>query len=232
MGHYPKNFNLADNATTKDINAFKKRINWGEVPALFHTVSNNIADAEGFIDYGFDNAYKHITDRRNWNIHKLNGNERQSYTAPIITPNTRFLNKPTISIYHVFNNNGYELLAFPVVNGKEIDDYRKNDESLDFLVWDPSQMKVLVRLAHLHNFINLSVNIGDDADLALVIHAHLVVEKMISMLKQEVNVKEVKGMSIQRAYKLQHMNPHLPAQEIIIATQIEDETAEQKIDPV
>ena len=226
MGLYPDKFNLPDNATVKEINAFKKRINWGEIPAFFHLVANSIAEAEGFINYGFDNAFKRITDRRNWNYDKLGVPDdvdlRKVDHVELIEP----LAPPRICLYHVFSNVGYELLAFPYVNDSITDEYRRDDKNMEFKVWDPSQMKVLVRITQFHKFIAFTLKNGDDADTALVIHAHLVVNKIIDMLQQVMTVQEIKGMTIQQAFKLQNANPDLSPDEVIISTQLDKELAE------
>jgi len=227
MGLYPDKFNLPDNATVKEINAFKKRINWGEIPAFFHLVASSIAEAEGFINYGFDNAYKRLVDRRNWNYDKLGVPDaidlKKIDHIELVEP----IAPPRICLYHVFSSKGYELLAFPYVNDTMIDEYRSDDKNMEFKTWDPSQMKVLVRIAQLHKFIAFTLKNGDDADIALVIHAHLVVNKMIEMLSKEMTVHEIKGMTIHQAFKLQNANPDLSPDEVIISTQMDEEFADK-----
>ena len=230
MGLYPAKFNLPDNATVKDINALKKRINWGEIPAFFHLVANSIAEAEGFINYGFDNAYKRIVDRRNWNYDKLGVADELDLSKIDHIELVEPLRPPNICLYHVFSSTGYELLAFPYVNDTMVDEYRRDDKNMEFKVWDPSQMKVLVRITQLHKFIAFTLKNGDDGDTALVIHAHLVVNKIIKMLEQEMTIKEVKGMTIQKAFKLQSANPELSPDEVIISTQLDDKFSQDSSD--
>lgn len=218
MGLYPEKYGLNDNATIKDINSFKKQSNWGEVPAFFSLVSSSIAEVEGFLTYGFDNAYKHIVDRRNWNYEKLGilGNNKQA-SLELVDP----IDKPQICLLNVFSASGYELLAFPYVNGKVIDEYTRNDPNMGFNIWDPTKMKYLVRINQLHKFISFTVNNGDDADMALIIHAHLVVNRLISKLSQEVDIVGVKGTDIKSAFSFQKANPHVPPEDAIIAAQME-----------
>lgn len=220
---FPDKFDLPEDATVKDINAMKKRINWGEIPAFFHLVSSSIADAEGFINYGFDNAYKRIVDKNNWNFEKLGVTNGAELKHIVNFAELDPLVKPEICLYHVFSPQGYELLAFPYVNGKVVDDYRRDDKNMDFSLWDPSQMKVLVRISQFHKFIAFTLSTGDDADVALVIHAHHVVEKMIKMLSEDITVKEVKGMSIAQAYKLQNANRDMSPNDVIITSQLDEE---------
>ena len=219
MGLYPEQYGLPDDAEIKDINAYKKKINWGEIPAFFQLVGKAIADAEGFIHYGFDNAFKKLVDRKNWNYDLLGIADTADRTLPehAIEP----IRPPKICLYHVFNKNGYELLAFPYVNNLLVDDYREGDPQLEFKRWDPSQMKKLVRIPELHKFIAFTLNKGDDADMALIIHAHNVVNRMISMLQQELIVNEIRGLSIDQAFKRQERHPELKPEEAILSGQLQ-----------
>ncbi len=206
---------LPDNPNIKDINAYKKKINWGEIPSFFHIISNAVAEVEGFITYGFDNAYKRITNRKNWN-YELLGLPPEIDLAKVdhieqLTP----VKKPRICLYHVFNSNGYELLAFPYVKDTVIDEYRKDDPNMEFKYWEPTEMKTLVRIAQLHKFIAFNIKSGDDADMALIIHAHQVVNKVIAMLEQEVDVCKIKGTTIKDAYSIQNANPEQDANQVI-----------------
>ena len=226
MGLFPAKFNLPDDATVKDISNFKKRVNWGDIPAFFHLVANSIAEVEGFIHYGFDNAYKRITNKNNWNFDKLGLPEGVSIKQMVNLKDIQPLTRPELCLYHVFSPQGYELLAFPYVKDVIVDQYLSGEPEMDFKVWDPSDMKVLVRITQFHKFMGLCINNGDDADLALIIHAHNVVNRMISMLEQELDISQ-KGMTIREAYKLQNANPDMDPDEVIIATQVEDELSKQ-----
>lgn len=218
MGLYPKQYNLPDDAEIKDINAFKKKINWGEIPAFFQLVAKSIADAEGFLQYGFDNAFKQLVDRKNWNYDLLGLPEDADRTMPehALSP----IRPPKICLYHVFNHQGYELLAFPYVNNLLVDDYREGDPKLEFKVWDPSQMKRLVRFSELHKFIAFTLTNGDDADMALIVHAHNVVNRIITMLEQELTVNEIRGLSIDQAFKNQQSHPDQSPEDAILSKQL------------
>ncbi len=218
MGLYPKQYNLPDDAEIKDINAFKKKINWGEIPAFFQLVAKSIADAEGFLQYGFDNAFKQLVDRKNWNYDLLGLPEDADRTMPehALSP----IRPPKICLYHVFNHQGYELLAFPYVNNLLVDDYREGDPKLEFKIWDPSQMKRLVRFSELHKFIAFTLTNGDDADMALIVHAHNVVNRIITMLEQELTVNEIRGLSIDQAFKNQQSHPDQSPEDAILSKQL------------
>lgn len=189
---------------------------------FFHIISNAVAEVEGFITYGFDNAYKRITNRRNWNYDLLGVDPSIDLSKVDHIEQLTPLKKPRVCLYHVFNTNGYELLALPFVKDTVIDEYRKDDPNMEFTCWDPSEMKTLVRITQLHKFIAFNIKSGDDADMALIIHAHHVVNKVIDMLEQEVDVSRIKGMTIKDAYSLQNANPEQNTNEFI-ASQIDVE---------
>lgn len=218
MGLYPYKYGLKDDATVKDINAFKKQSNWGEIPAFFSLVASSVAEVEGYIAYGFDNAYKQIIDRKNWNYDKLGQpNVPQLNSLELLEP----LTKPQICLLHVFSESGYELLAFPYVNGKVVDEYTRGDKNMGFLIWNPTTMKTIAKVSQLHKFISFTLNNGDDADMALIIRAHLIVQDIIEKLKSEVNVVGVKGMDIQTAFSKHKESPLSPPEETIIASQMD-----------
>ncbi len=220
MDRYTGLAELPENPTIKDINAYKKKINWGEIPSFFHLISNAVAEAEGFIAYGFDNAYKRITNRKNWNYELLGVDPSIDLNKVDHIEQLTPLKKPRICLYHVFNTNGYELLALPYVKDTIIDEYRKDDANMEFTCWDPSEMKTLVRISQLHKFIAFNIKSGDEADMALIIHAHHVVNKVVEMLKHEVDVCKIKGMTIKDAYSMQNANPEQDTKQFI-ASQID-----------
>lgn len=227
MNKYYRVDDLPENPTIKDINAFKKKINWGEIPSFFHLIANSVAETEGFITYGFDNAYKRIVNRKNWNFENLGIDDTIKLESIDHIEHVEPNRKPKICLYHVFNTNGYELLAFPYVKDTVIDEYRKDDPNMDFYTWDPSTMKTLVRISQLHKFIAFNIKSGDEADMALIVHAHNVVNKVIEMLKENVNVFKIKGVTIQEAFSIQHANPEQdPSQVIVSQIENEDEEAE------
>lgn len=227
MNKYYRVEDLPEHPTIKDINAYKKKINWGEIPSFFHLIANSVAETEGFITYGFDNAYKRLINRKNWNFDNLGIDDSIKLETIDHIEHVEPQRKPRICLYHVFNTNGYELLALPYVKDTVIDEYRKDDPHMDFCTWDPSTMKTLVRISQLHKFIAFNIKSGDEADMALIVHAHNVVNKVIEMLKENVDVCKIKGMTIQEAFSIQHANPEQdPSQVIVSQIENEDEEAE------
>ena len=66
---------LPSNPTLKEINWYKKQINWGELPPFYHLVASSVSESEGILEHGFDNAVKSLINKRNWNLDLLDGYE-------------------------------------------------------------------------------------------------------------------------------------------------------------
>jgi hypothetical protein len=47
---------LPSNPTLKDINWYKKQINWGELPPFYHLIASSVSESEVILEHGFDNA--------------------------------------------------------------------------------------------------------------------------------------------------------------------------------
>lgn len=184
---------LPVNPSLKDINWYKKQINWGELPPFYHLVASSVSEAESVLDHGFDNAIKRMLDKRNWNIELLGGevNSLSEITCE---------NPPRIALYQLFTDRGFELHAFPLAKDKEIDQYVKDNRFMEFIEWDPYMMKVVLRINQLNTFIQFYFQRGDEADKALILHSHKVVHKTIEFLKTNLNVVKVSGVSIKDYY--------------------------------
>lgn len=187
---------LPENHSLKDINAFKKQINWGELPAFYHLVAQSLGESEGLLSHGFDNAAKRIIDQRNWNLTVLGGYVDKANMI-------HCENKPRIALYHRFTARGFELQALPYAKESEIDQYVKGNRLMEFLLWDPVSMRLVLRINQLQQFISFYFEHGDDADFALIQHAHQTVDKVIMFLRQQVNIVKVDGVSIRSFYAQQ-----------------------------
>lgn len=187
---------LPPNPTLKDINWYKKQINWGELPPFYHLVSQSLAESEGLLSHGFDNAVKKMLDKRNWNLALLDGH---------IDDNNEIHcdNKPRIALYQVFSERGFELHALPYAKDQEIDQYVKGNRAMEFHVWDPNTMRLILRVNQLHKFIGYYFEHGDDADFALILYAHKTVHKVIQYLQQHMNVVKVEGTTIKSFFEAQ-----------------------------
>ncbi|CAM4154973.1 hypothetical protein [Pseudoalteromonas byunsanensis] len=184
---------LPTNPTLKEINWYKKQINWGELPPFYHMVASSISETEGILHHGFDNAVKRVLDRRNWNLELLGGYEDDH--GVIFCDD-----KPQVSLHQVFTERGYELWAFPVAKNVKVDKYMRDNRFLGFNIWDPHSMKGLLRINQLHKFIGFYFERGDTADKALILHAHKAVHKVISFLQAELNITSVDGVTIKDFY--------------------------------
>ncbi len=201
---------MPKNPTLKDINWYKKQLNWGELPPFYHLVASSLGESEGLLTHGFETAIKRLIDKRNWNLDLLDGEEALSGQ---ITCNK----KPRIALYQIFTDRGFELLAFPMAKDTEINQYISENKLMEFIVWDPHTMKTILRINQLHKYIQFYFQRGDDADKALIIHAHKVVHKIIDYLKQELNVIKLDGVSIKKYYDLCKSETSVDQDELMLA---------------
>lgn len=201
---------LPVNPTLKEINWYKKQINWGELPPFYHMVASSVSESEGVLHHGFDNAVKRIIDKRNWNLALLGGYEDDHGQI-------HCEQKPRIGLHQSFTDRGFELWAFSYVKDMQIDAYAKDNRFLEFQEWDPHTMKNIIRINQLHKFIGFYFERGDVADKALILHAHKVVHKIITFLSREMNVVKVDGVSIKDFYQLCEKDSRACADEIDLA---------------
>lgn len=201
---------LPSNPTLKEINWYKKQINWGELPPFYHLVASSVSEAEGILEHGFDNAVKSLLDKRNWNLDLLDGYETE-------LGDIQCNKKPRIALHQVFTDRGFELWAQPYAKDVIIDQYVKNNRFMEFKVWDPLSMKCLIRINQLHTFIGFYFERGDKADKAIILHAHKVVHKIITFLQIQLNVVKLDGVTIKALYQLCEKDSRACSDEINIA---------------
>lgn len=201
---------LSSNPTLKEINSYKRYINWGELPPFYHLVASSISEAESILDHGFDNSIKRMIDKRNWNLQLLGGQELDGGEIHCD-------NKPRIALYQMFTERGFELHAFPYAKNKEIDQYVTENKLMEFSTWDPYLMKNVLRINSLHKYIQFYFQRGDDADKALILHSHKLVHKTIEFLKQKLNVTKVTGVSIKDFYCQAEKNQNVSQDELALA---------------
>jgi hypothetical protein len=159
-------------------------------------VAQSLGESEGVLTHGFDNAIKRIIDKRNWNLALLNG---YIDSGNII----HCQHKPRLALYQVFTERGFELHAIPYAKDSEIDQYVKGNRLMEFHLWDPLNMRLILRVNQLHKFISFYFEHGDDADFALILHAHKAVNDVIGFLQQHVHITKVDGVSIRTFFEQQ-----------------------------
>ncbi|MDN3380623.1 MULTISPECIES: hypothetical protein [unclassified Pseudoalteromonas] len=201
---------LPSNPTLKEINWYKKQINWGELPPFYHMVASSVSESEGILEHGFDNAVKRLIDKRNWNLDILEGFENS-------LGEIHCDKKPRIALHQIFTDRGFELWALPYAKEVTIDQYVKDNRFMEFKVWDPVTMKSLIRINQLHKFIGFYFERGDKADKALILHAHKTVHKIITFLQRELNVVKLDGVTIKDFYQLCEKDSRACSDEIDIA---------------
>jgi hypothetical protein len=185
---------LAKNPNLKEINALKKKLNWGDVPTIYHLVSSSLSELDGILSHGFDSAYKTILDRNTWNLSPLSG-YRDSLG------NIQVKVKPKLILRHDYNEVGYELLCYPVVDGERINHALIREHNSPFQIWLPESMRMLFRINNLVVFSIFTYQSGDEADLALVKYAYSRVEQLIKILSESFEIIEVEGYNIAKFYQ-------------------------------
>ncbi|TYK66166.1 hypothetical protein [Colwellia echini] len=185
---------LSANASLKEINAYKKQLNWGEVSAIYQLFSSSLSDLDGILTHGFDSAYKQVLNPNSWNLALLGKTIKTSgkFTMQY---------KPQISLRHEFNDMGYELHCYPVVDGEIITQAMSNNEKCPFMQWIPEKMQMLFRLNSFVAFAIYCFQSGDEADKALLRFAHLKVVSLIAKLNESFQIDVVKGYSIAEFYQ-------------------------------
>ena len=180
--------------TLKEINALKKKLNWGEVPAIYHMVSSSIGNLDGILTHGFDSAYKQLLNKNNWNLNVLGGFKD-------LQGNIQVKIKPMISLRHVFNDMGYELHCYPVIEEEKNNGILNKESHCQFTNWTPETMRMLFRINSAVAFSIFSYQSGDEADLALLRYAFSKVENLISNLNESFEIVDIKGYNIAEFYQ-------------------------------
>lgn len=185
---------LAQKTNLKEINALKKQLNWGEVPAIYHLVSSSISELDGILSSGFDSAFKTILNRDTWNLPALNGYRDSDGKVHVKI-------KPKVILRHGYNDMGYELLCFPVVNGERVNYPLVREHTSPFRVWQPESMRMLFRINSLVAFSIFAYQNGDEADIALIKYAYYRVTQLIKILSESFDIIEVEGYNIAQFYQ-------------------------------
>lgn len=178
---------ISDYANLKEINAYKRKINWGDVPAIFHLVSSSLGNLDGILVHGFDSSYKRILNPETWNLPLLQASRDSQ-------GNLQVKHKPKIVLRHEYNDMGYELHCYPVL-------HTSSEASCPFINWVPESMQMLFRINSLVAFSVFCYQSGDEGDAALIRFAHQKVEHLISNLAESFQVTEIKGYNIAQFYQ-------------------------------
>ncbi|TCI04808.1 hypothetical protein EZV61_02215 [Corallincola luteus] len=176
--------------TLKQITQQKYKATWGDVPPLFQKIASAAADLDGMFKQGFDHALKHILNRRHWNSELLTD------------PATRQLHKPRLAVYQLFTDWGFEVHCFPYLGDNEIDEYQRLNPKMEFSLWDPANMRRLIHVRHLKEFIEYAHRTGDRNDKALLAFTNAAVNRVMRHLSEQVRITKVGGLSIPKYLKL------------------------------
>ncbi|MFD2166914.1 hypothetical protein ACFSJY_11665 [Thalassotalea euphylliae] len=178
----------------KEINALKKKLNWGEVPAIYHMVATSAGDLDGILTHGFESGYKSLLNKNKWNLPKLGGEIDENGRIHVKY-------KPKISLRHVYNEMGYELHCYPMVNGERLNRSLENSPHCPFKIWIPETMRRLFRVNSFVSFVFFIVQNGDEADMHLIKHLYRRVEELIDILRESFDVIDVRGYNIAEFYQ-------------------------------
>jgi len=185
---------LSPNANLKEINAYKKKINWGEVSTVYHMFATSIGDLDGILTHGFDSAYKQILNKNSWNLSLLGASKSPDGSLQV-------KNKPQIILRHEFNDMGYELHCYPAIEGKVVSQNMVDKGNCPFNNWLPEKMQILFRINSLVAFSIYCFQNGDEGDTALLKYSHYKVEELITILSESFQIIVVKGYSIAEFYQ-------------------------------
>lgn len=173
----------------KEITAQKKKLNWGEVPAIYYMASSSLGDLEGILTHGFESAYKTILNKTTWNLSYLDGYRDKDGVI--------FVNKkPKIMLRHVYTENNYELHCYPIVHGEPVNTIVQNNQYCPFEAWIPEVSQRLFRVSSLTAFIIYTFQSGDKADLKLIKYSHVKIQELINTLSESFEIVKVKGYNI------------------------------------
>lgn len=185
---------LSPNANLKEINAYKKQINWGDVPAIYHLVSSSVGELDSILTHGFDSAYKKVINPNSWNLELFGAYKDENGELKV-------KNKPEIILKHDYTDMGYELHCYPVINGEVVTQMVLNNAQCPFERWMPESMQMLFRVNSLIAFAIFCYQSGDDADLALMKFTHRRVEQLIKNLSEFFHISAIKGYNIAQFYQ-------------------------------
>lgn len=178
----------------KEINALKKKLNWGDMPAIYHMVATSAGDLDAILTHGFDSGYKDILNKESWNLAKLGGlKDAQG--------NITVKYKPKIALRHIYNEMGYELLCYPMVNGEKLNENLIDSPYCPFKKWTPETMRRMFRVNALPNYVMFITSSGDEADMMLIKHIFNRVEELIDILRESFDVQEVRGYNIAEFFR-------------------------------
>jgi len=180
---------VVESISLKAISQERKSSNWGEIPPFFHLVASSIADLEGMNVHGFDNAFKRLVKRNNWNLNRLGGEE-------LLSGKITVERKPKLVVHRRFVGNNYEVHCMPEIDDEPVVLFSKNNPKIDFKVWDPSTMQCLIKLPDFIEFIRFAFTRGDEIDQKLVRYAALTVDNILKDLATEIDIVGLKGYSI------------------------------------
>lgn len=200
---------LSATSSLKEITAYKKQLNWGDVPAIYHLAASSVGDMDGILTHGFDSAYKRLFNRAHWNLTLLGGSNDAKGNI-VVT------HKPKIALRHCYDDQNYELHCYPIVKGEQLITSLAQHPACPFEHWSPETMQMLFRVRSLVSFIVFTFKSGDKADLALIRYSHIRVQELINELRKSFEIVDVMGYSIAEFCKeISNRKPHFSLDDLL-----------------
>ncbi|MGS2719952.1 hypothetical protein [Paraglaciecola aestuariivivens] len=164
----------------KSIIQLKKTLTLGQVPDDFNIVANKLKELEGTFTDGFANNITYLLNPQNWQLKNcING-------------------KPQVVLVQQITPYAFDLHCFPLINHEiqaMVKDYHPKSGFKEF---NPASIGPIVRIPKLSELIELYIRCPDDADLALLKYAHMLIQQTIELIEQRLEVVEIRGLSIQK----------------------------------
>jgi len=195
-------------SSLKEITAYKKKLCWGDVPAIYHMTASSVGEMDGILTHGFDSAYKQLFNKNNWNITFLEGSTDSN-------GNVIVRNKPQISLRHCYDEQNYELHCYPIVKRERVILPLLQHPSCPFERWLPESMQMLFRVSSLISFIVFTFQSGDQADLALIKFSHKRVQELIGELSKSFEIVDITGYTIAEFCKELYKSPNFAVTELL-----------------
>ncbi|MEP2653455.1 MAG: hypothetical protein ABJH06_15845 [Paraglaciecola sp.] len=164
----------------------------GEIPDYYRLIANTLSELEGTFTDGFDNNIKYLLKKDNWQpVNLVNG-------------------KPQVKLLKHLSDYSFDLHCFPIINGEPQILVEPYSPLSPFKEFNPAVIGPLLRIPNLQEFIHITTRFGDEADLELLKYIHMLVEQLITLLKQNILVIDDTGTSIKDIYteSVAQLNEH------------------------
>ncbi len=167
-----------ETSDVKTILQLKKTLTLSQVPDCFSIVANKLADLQGTFTDGFANNITYLLNQQNW----------QSDNCPN--------GKPQVALIQQMSEYAFDLYCLPVINQVPQAVVKDFHPDSGFKQFNPAVAGPIVRIAKIADLMELFIRCPDEADLALLKYAHMMIEQIVALLQKRLEVVLIKGSSI------------------------------------